>query len=50
MKDLTQMAGLVVESTFNWYWLVDALNEAKFGVHLANTADYPAIFWLEICG
>ena len=32
-----QLTGLVVESTFNWYWLVDALNEAKFDVHLANT-------------
>jgi len=32
-----QLTGLVVESTFNWYWLVDALNEANFEVHLANT-------------
>lgn len=29
--------GLVVESTFNWYWLVDGLMEAGFKVHLANT-------------
>lgn len=32
-----QLSGLVVESTFNWYWLVDALHEANFEVHLANT-------------
>ena len=30
--------GLVVESTFNWYWLVDGLMEAGYKVHLANTA------------
>lgn len=32
-----QIAGLVVESTYNWYWLVDGLQEAGFNVHLANT-------------
>ncbi len=31
------LAGLVVESTFNWYWLVDGLMEADYRVHLANT-------------
>jgi transposase len=30
--------GLVVESTFNWYWLVDGLQAAGYRVHLANTA------------
>lgn len=30
--------GVVVESTYNWYWLVDGLMEAGYGVHLANTA------------
>ena len=30
--------GLVVESTFNWYWLVDGLMAAGYRVHLANTA------------
>lgn len=34
-KDLV---GLVVESTYNWYWLVDGLMEAGYEVHLANTA------------
>ncbi len=32
------IVGLVVESTYNWYWLVDGLMEAGFKVHLANTA------------
>ena len=31
------LAGVVVESTFNWYWLVDGLQTAGFKVHLANT-------------
>ena len=31
------LVGLVVESTYNWYWLVDGLMEAEFKVHLANT-------------
>jgi transposase len=30
--------GLVVESTYNWYWLIDGLMEAGYRVHLANTA------------
>ncbi len=30
--------GLVVESTYNWYWLVDGLMAAGYSVHLANTA------------
>jgi len=32
-----ELAGVVVESTFNWYWLVDGLQEAGYKVHLANT-------------
>ena len=32
------MTGLVVESTYNWYWLVDGLMDSGFKVHLANTA------------
>ena len=31
------LRGIVVESTFNWYWLVDGLMEAGYRVHLANT-------------
>jgi transposase len=33
-----QITGVVVESTYNWYWLVDALMESGYRVHLANTA------------
>ena len=33
-----EISGLVVESTCNWYWLVDALMDAGYRVHLANTA------------
>lgn len=33
-----KIAGIVVESTYNWYWLVDGLMEAGYKVHLANTA------------
>ena len=29
--------GLVVESTYNWYWLVDGLMAHDYRVHLANT-------------
>jgi transposase len=32
----TELAGVVVESTYNWYWLVDALMERGYQVHLAN--------------
>jgi len=32
-----EIAGLAVESTFNWYWLVDGLMDAGFQVHLVNT-------------
>lgn len=32
-----QLVGLVVESTYNWYWLVDGLMENGYRVHLANT-------------
>lgn len=30
--------GVVVESTYNWYWLVDGLNENGFKARLANPA------------
>lgn len=33
-----ELAGVVVESTYNWCWLVDGLQDAGFVVHLANTA------------
>ena len=34
----SSIEGIVVESTYNWYWLVDGLMEQKHRVHLANTA------------
>jgi transposase len=33
-----ELAGVVVESTYNWYWLVDGLQDAGLQVHLAHTA------------
>jgi transposase len=52
-----------VESTYNWYWLVDGLMEAGYKVHLANPSaiqqysglkhadDKQDAFWLaQICG
>jgi len=30
------IVGVVVESTFNWYWLVDGLMEQGYTLHLAN--------------
>ncbi len=30
------LEGVVVESTYNWYWLVDGLEEEGYKVHLAN--------------
>jgi transposase len=34
----SEIKGVVVESTYNWYWLVDGLMEAAYRVHLANPA------------
>ena len=34
----SSLEGIAVESTYNWYWLVDGLMEADYRVHLANTA------------
>ena len=34
----SEIEGFVVESTYNWYWLVDGLMEAGYRVHLANPA------------
>ena len=31
-----QIQGVAVESTFNWYWLVDGLQEAGYVVHLVE--------------
>lgn len=31
-----KLEGIAVESTFNWYWLIDGLMEDGYRVHLAN--------------
>jgi len=31
-----KIKGVVIESTYNWYWLVDGLMDKKYKVHLAN--------------
>jgi transposase len=31
-----QIKGIVVESTYNWYWLVDGLIDEGYRMHLAN--------------
>jgi transposase len=33
-----ELVSIAVESTFNWYWLVDGLRDAGFDVKLVNTA------------
>lgn len=33
-----KIKGIAVESTYNWYWLVDGLMEKGYRVHLANPA------------
>lgn len=33
----SQIRGIAVESTFNWYWLVDGLMENDYEIHLVNT-------------
>ncbi len=32
----SELAGVVIESTYNWYWLADLLLEHGYKVHLAN--------------
>jgi transposase len=34
----TDLTGIAVESTFNWYWLVDGLMDQGYRLHLVNTA------------
>ena len=33
-----QLQSMAVESTFNWYWLIDGLREASYPIDLANPA------------
>lgn len=32
-----EITGIAVESTYNWYWLVDGLRDAGWRLHLVNT-------------
>ena len=34
----SSLEGIVIESTYNWYWLVDGLMDKGHRLHLANTA------------
>jgi transposase len=36
--DSGTLEGVVVESTYNWYWLVDALMAEGYTAHMANPA------------
>jgi transposase len=45
-----EISGIVVESTYNWYWLVDGLNAHGYRVHLANTAAVPQYDGLKYSG
>ena len=57
-----QLEGIAIESTYNWYWLVDGLTDAGYDcIHLANPAgmkkyegikyvdDKHDAFWLAQC-
>jgi len=43
------IVGIAVESTYNWYWLVDALMDEGYKVHLANTAAIRKYSGLKHC-
>ncbi|WP_233842109.1 transposase [Dyella sp. 2HG41-7] len=37
----SQIVGVAVESTYNWYWLVDGLMDRGYVAHLVNAAAIP---------
>jgi transposase len=43
------LVGLAVESTYNWYWLVDLLMENDYKVHLANPSAIQKYKGLKHC-
>ncbi len=45
-----ELKGVVVESTYNWYWLVDGLKQEGFPVVLANTAGLSQYSGLKYTG
>ena len=44
-----RLAGIVVESTYNWYWLVDGLMAEGYTVHLANPSAIAEIYRPQAC-
>jgi len=38
LRDKKKLKGIAVESTYNWYWLVDGLEEAGYHMSLVNTS------------
>lgn len=40
MPHQEKIKGIAIESTYNWYWLVDALMDANYKVHLGNPAAF----------
>ncbi|MYM22152.1 hypothetical protein GTP46_05780 [Duganella sp. FT135W] len=34
-----ELSGVVVECTYNWYWLVDGLVASGYSLHLTNTTE-----------
>ena len=54
-----EIQGIVVESTYNWYWLVDGLpvcvprtgrQEAKYKSTPGKSCGNAAVFWHEVYG
>ena len=48
----SDISGIAVESTFNWYWLVDGLMSAGYKLHLVNTAaviQYKGLKYADDC-
>jgi transposase len=45
-----RVAGIAVESTYNWYWLVDGLMDHGYKVHLVNSAPVPQYAGLKYSG
>ena len=41
LRDKKKLEGIAVESTYNWYWLVDGLEEAGYHMSLVNTSTAP---------
>jgi transposase len=45
-----ETVGVVIESTYNWYWLVDGLQDSGYQVHLANPSAIKKYEGLKYCG